>query len=132
MFKAGSQSHTIGYISLFISYNEKRGESTIHQIVMEINVSQRFQYTRVDVSTITFCYYVCKSSKNEQKIQILRILFYGGTPFLTLCTNTRQTTSVRRKLNYLQVLSNSLPNPMQIPCFSHYMERTYNGFTTES
>ena len=119
MFKADTQSHVICLISLFISHNEKRGESTIHQIVMEINVSQRFQYTRVDVSTITFCYYVCKSSKNEQKIQILRILFYGGTPFLTLCTNTQQTTSVRRKLNYLQVLSNSLPNPMQIPFFAY-------------
>ena len=42
----------------FISYNEKRGESTIHQIVMEINVSQRFQYARVDVYTSTFdCFY---------------------------------------------------------------------------
>ena len=131
MFMADSQSHTIGYVSIFISYNEKRGESTIHQIVMEINVSQRFQYTRVDVSTITFCYYVCKSSKNEQKIQILRLLFYGGTPFLTLCTNTRQTTSVRRKLNSLQVLSNSLPNPMQIPFSSHSKERTHNGLGTD-
>ena len=88
---ADPQSHTTGYISLFISYNEKRGESTIHQIVMEINVSQRFQYTRVDVSTITFCYYVCKSSEKKQKPQILHQLFHGETPFLTLCTNIQQT-----------------------------------------
>jgi hypothetical protein len=70
MFKADTQSHVICLVSLFISHNEKRGELTIHHIVMEINASQRFQYVRVDVSTIAFCYYVCKNSEKQQKIQI--------------------------------------------------------------